>query len=98
MALKYLNDMNAAELEAATFGEGFKRDVKGQPIEQGMGSDAYWRSGKQDILANHLAGIRRAASPTGVLTGNVGAEEVATELDRINRLRAAGGFPPLKPI
>ena len=36
--MKFVAEMSKDELEAATFGIGFKRDAQGRPIEQGRGA------------------------------------------------------------
>ena len=84
---KFISELGPGDVEEMrrhVFGQHYRCDAKGNPIEQGIGSDAHWASAKMDqsALTNHLAAIRRTD----------GDEAADNEKARITALRRAAGL------
>ena len=46
--VKFVSEMTPDEMVPVVFGQNYKTDANGDPIEQGLGSDAYWQSAKDE--------------------------------------------------
>ena len=89
--MKFISEMGSEpgddhEMKKHVFGHNYRTDARGNPIEQGIGSDHFWRTAPHNsyiaALTGHLAAIEKLAD---------GKEAAAAERARIAALRRAGG-------
>jgi hypothetical protein len=96
--MNFISEMEpgSEEMKRAVFGANYKVDSKGNPIEDGPGSDAYWVSPKahRDCFEAHIKSIRKyGVNGDGLgCSEDVNREAADAERQRINGLRAKAGL------